>query len=123
MIPSWHRHRWHRHSCLCLLPFSWAVPPAGTRPWPLLRSRDKPGSDRIIFDVFGDAAEFRLVADPMVIGLVEPEGLTGAVQNSIGRSRGDSLEPLGELGDRNCRGDQDVNVIRHQHVGVKFVLL
>ena len=57
----------------------------------------------------------------MVEGFVLPEVLAGAAENGIGFAGGYSFQAMGYAGKRDYWGDQHVDVVWHDHIGVERV--
>ena len=86
-----------------------------------LGSGDQAGGHGVVFDVVFGFGKFRSVADPTVPGLVFPEWLARAMQNLISFASGRAFEPASYFGERHHRRQQQVDMIGHQHPGVKVI--
>jgi hypothetical protein len=75
----------------------------------------------VLFDVANDFVELGGVANPAVPGFLPPEGLTGEFQNLVGFVSGRALQPTRHRGERHLWRDQQVDMVWHDHPGVKFV--
>jgi hypothetical protein len=80
------------------------------------------GLNWIQFDVPPDPIEFSF-ASPMVVGFTLPERVAGSTKNKVRLSGGVALEGLHDFRNGLQWSDQHVNVIRHDHVGVKLIVL
>jgi hypothetical protein len=93
----------------------------GTGPTPIFGLGDEIGGDGIPFDVMANAFELGGVSDPMVEGLILPEGLAHAVQGGVGVARRNSFHDAGDFGEGQARFQQSVNVVGHDHKSVQFI--
>ena len=59
----------------------------------------------------------------MVVGFSLPEGLAGAPQDLVGGSGRKALERLLELAGRDSGRQQHVDMVRHHHPGMQFIVL
>ena len=57
----------------------------------------------------------------MVEGFILPEVLAGAVENSVGVAGGYSFQAIGYAGERDGGGDQQMDVVGHDHKGVEGI--
>lgn len=80
--------------------------------------RGEAGFHWIVFDVAVDAGELSSVADPMVEGFVLPERATGTAEKRVRFAGGDTFQAVGDAGERDCRIDEDVDVVGHDDPGV-----
>src|SRR5262249_23747775 len=81
------------------------------RPRPLLGSLAKSSYDRVVLDVLDDARHLGLVAGPVVIRLILPEGPPPCVLEPIDLVGRISLDPLGHLAQLPAGLEQDVHVV------------
>ena len=73
------------------------------RPGIILRPGRQTRPHGVVFDVPHDPPSLQLAADPMIVGLRLPEGLSRAAQHPVGLSRCVAFQAPGELGDRGSR--------------------
>jgi hypothetical protein len=93
-----------------------------TRPRIILDPRHQPRLHRILLDVPSNPIPLLLITNPMIVRLPLPERLASAAQQSIGLTRGRSLERFQEMG-RQGQGSQEyVNVVCHDYEGPKLVM-
>jgi hypothetical protein len=93
-----------------------------TRPFIILDLRNQPRLHRIPLDIPRNATPLLLITNPMIVRLPLPELLAGAAQQSIGLTRGRSFERFQELGRRNRRAQEHVNVVCHDYEGPRLVI-
>jgi hypothetical protein len=66
--------------------------------------------------------KFNRIANQPVIGLILPKRLSGEAEHLVRSTGRESLERLHDLGSRNGRSDQQVDMIGHHHVSMERVL-
>jgi len=96
--------------------------PSRARPPVLARLLSQPRSDRVLLDVPYDPVEFPLIANQMVVALFLPERTSREGEHPIRSLGGDPFERFRQLGKRDERCQQQVNVIGHDYKGVLRVM-
>jgi hypothetical protein len=89
------------------------------RPWPIVWLGHQACFDWIIFDVRANALEFGGGTNPMIEGLVLPEGFPNAIQELIGLACGDSFYSVRNSRQRTHGVEQEVDVVGHYSVSVQ----
>lgn len=80
------------------------------------------GFNGVPFDVAFDVSGFFVIADEVVVALVEPEGGPGfQAEDLAGFPACETFQGSGPTGEFHQRGDQHVYGVRHDHEGVKVV--
>jgi len=100
--------------------------PIGNRPRAgpekFLRVHDQPRFHRVHFDIAYDSVKLRLIAHQPVIAFVLPKRLTGESEYLVALPGCESLERLHRFGNIGERGNEQMNVIRHDDKGVEIVV-
>ena len=94
----------------------------GARPGKLLGCRRQFRSNWIHLDLVRDPPKLSFIAHNAIVAFVLPERVTGEPQYSISLSGGESLERLHQLGNLDARGDQQMDMISHDHVAMEGVV-
>jgi hypothetical protein len=68
-----------------------------------------------------DAFEFCRISHPVVERFILPERFTGPAQGRVCVARRDPLHDVGDFGQGNARFQENMHMIRHDHVGVQDV--
>lgn len=92
----------------------------GTGPAPGLRRGSESGGDGVFFDV-ADGSELDSLANPAIKRLFLPKRLASKTEYLVRLARRRTLQPARDRGQRYVRRDQDMDVVRHDHPGVKLV--
>ena len=95
--------------------------PGGARPAPQSGIWHEARSYRVLSDVALCPVQTFRAANPMIPGLIEPEGLPGQAKYLVSFASRRTLQPARDNGQRHMGRDKQVNMIRHDHPGVKFV--
>jgi hypothetical protein len=89
-------------------------------PGKLFRAGRKAGFHRIPPDIPRDPLKLIFITHQAVMALVLPKRFSRAIEDSVGFSRRESLEGMGQLRNRHIRGDQQIDVIRHDYPGMNL---
>src|SRR5580700_1315055 len=78
---------------------------------------------RIPFDVVLKTVEFALIANPVIEGFVLPKRKACSMEKVVRLSRCDTFQRAGNLLDLKLWSDQQMNVVRHDGIGMQIVVL
>ena len=94
-----------------------------TRPLVILDPRNQPRLHGIPLDIPSNPTPLLLIANPMIVRLTLPKLLAGSVQQSIRIARRRSFERFQELGWRDQRPQEHVNMVCHDYEGPQLVVV
>jgi hypothetical protein len=89
------------------------------RPAKLLRPGNQTSLHRIVLDVATDPIELRVVSRYPIEILLLPKFLSALSQEPVGQKRRGAFDSPDQFGDRDSWGAQEMDVIRHDNVGVQ----
>jgi hypothetical protein len=96
--------------------------PPGAGPHISLRSCGETSGDRVVFDVPLDALKFITAANQMVVAFVLPKRLAAPLQQQVGPSGSGGFERAEKLRCAHLRGEEEMDVIGHDHNGVRLLM-
>src|ERR1035438_3085911 len=96
---------------------------SGTGPRPLLFRAHQSRFDGVALDITDYVRQLSRRANPVIVGLILPKGISTAPQHSIGNPAGPALQPAHLVAQASACGwlPHCVNVVRHDRPGVKVV--
>jgi len=95
---------------------------ATTRPPILPHGFHDPSLHRIIFDITPNPIELLLIPNPLIVRFLLPKRTPSASQNPIPLPCGHALQRLHQMADTDFRQNQQMNMIRHNGVSIKFIV-
>jgi hypothetical protein len=84
-------------------------------------SEHETGLDWVAFDVTLNPAKLFSVSDEVIVAFILPEMASGQAENLIGLVTGEAFQRAEPFCGDDVRGDQHVDVVGHDHVGMENV--
>ena len=94
--------------------------PAGARPFPVFRGFTQSGFDWVLFHIPDDLFPLVAVPNPTVEIVLRPKG-SGTFQNPVRFESRSAFDPRDLPRQGVSRGQEQVDVIRHQHPGCEII--
>jgi dTDP-glucose 4,6-dehydratase len=91
-------------------------------PAPILWALHQASRDGIVFDVVANFLELRAISNPVVERFVLPKRFAYAAKCDVGTTCGDAFDAASDLDKGHSRFEKHMDVIRHNHISVKFVV-